>query len=242
MQNYSATFAEKLSLMKILIIGATSGIGHGLWKYYVANGNEVTVMGRRKELLDAMEQTCPELTRAVQCDIADTASFDLGFEKVLQQSQMLDMAIVCSGVGELNPHLNPATELSTIAVNVTGWTNAVDRIYNFFSTQGHGHLVTITSVGGMQPAAEAPSYSASKAFQINYTKSLQNKSKSTPITVTEIRPGLVDTRMAKGEGLFWVMPVDKVVKLIVKAIARKKRLAVVTRRWRPINFLLRHLP
>lgn len=228
--------------MKILIIGATSGIGYGLWKYYVANGNEVTVMGRRKELLEAMKQSSPALTRTIQCDIADATSFDHSFETVIQQSQALDIAIVCSGVGEINRALDPETELSTIAVNVTGWTNAVDRIYNFFTTQGYGHLVTITSVGGLQPAAEAPSYSASKAFQINYTKSLQHKAKNTAITVTEIRPGLVDTRMAKGEGLFWVMPVDKVVKLIVKAIAGRRRLAVVTRRWRLINFLLRHLP
>ena len=59
-------------------------------------------------------------------------------------------------------------------------------------------------------AAMAPAYSASKAYQINYTKALQRKSNGTGVVVTEIRPGLVDTRMAKGDRLFWVMPVDKV--------------------------------
>lgn len=229
-------------LMKILIIGATSGIGHGLWRHYVTLGNEVAVTGRRRELLDDMAHSYPELTYTSCCDIADTASFDSCFENVLRHFGSLDLVIVCAGIGELNPQLDPATELSTIAVNVAGWTNAVDKAYNQLSTQGYGRLVTITSVGGLQPAAAAPSYSASKAFQINYTRSLQRKSKGTPVAVTEIRPGLVDTRMAKGDGLFWVMPVDRVVKMTVKAIARRQRLAVVTRRWRLINLLLRHLP
>ena len=121
-----------------------------------------------------------------------------------------------------------------------GWTNAVDAIYDIFMCQKYGHLVTITSVGGMQPAPIAPAYSASKAFQINYTKSLQLKSKHSGITVTEIRPGLVDTRMAKGEGLFWVMPVDKVVRQITTAISHKRKLRIVTRRWRILNWIIKH--
>lgn len=83
--------------------------------------------------------------------------------------------------------------------------------------------------------------SPSKAYQINYTKALQRKSNGTGVVVTEIRPGLVDTRMAKGDGLFWVMPVDKVASQIVKAIARRRRLAVVSRRWRLANYILRHI-
>lgn len=92
----------------------------------------------------------------------------------------------------------------------------------------------------MQPTPIAPSYSASKAFQINYTKSLQQKSKGSSIVVTEIRPGLVDTRMAKGEGLFWVMPLDKVVKKIIVAINNKNKLKIVTTRWHIINWVLKH--
>ncbi len=123
---------------------------------------------------------------------------------------------------------------------MNGWTNVVDSIYKIFEKQKSGHLVTITSVGGLQPTPIAPSYSASKAFQINYTKSLQQKSKGSPVVVTEIRPGLVNTRMAKGEGMFWVMPLDKVVKEIEKAISKKNKLKIVTTRWRVINWILKH--
>ena len=98
----------------------------------------------------------------------------------------------------------------------------------------------ITSIGGLQPTPIAPSYSASKAYQINYTKALQRKVKGTAIMVTEIRPGLVDTRMAKGEGLFWVMPLNKVVRATVKAIDKNRNRLIIDSRWRLINFLLKH--
>lgn len=226
--------------MNILIIGATSGIGYELWKHYTTTGNTVAITGRRKELLQKQIKDNPDNTVAFQCDIADLSSFDFMLKNVMSKFGHLDLAIICAGVGELNPELELSTELATISVNVNGWTNAVDSIYKIFEKQRSGHLVVITSVGGLQPTPIAPSYSASKAFQINYIKSLQQKSKGTSLVVTEIRPGLVKTRMAKGEGLFWVMPLDRVVNEIIRAIAKNRRLKIVTSRWRIINFLLKH--
>jgi len=226
--------------MNILIIGATSGIGYELWKHYTTTGNTVAITGRRNELLQQQIKDTPDNTVAFQCDIADLSSFDFMLKNVMSKFGHLDLAIICAGVGELNPELELSTELATISVNVNGWTNAVDSIYKIFEKQRSGHLVAITSVGGLQPTSMAPSYSASKAFQINYIKSLQQKSKGTSLVVTEIRPGLVKTRMAKGEGLFWVMPLDRVVNEIIRAIAKNRRLKIVTTRWRIINFLLKH--
>ena len=226
--------------MNILIIGATSGIGYELWKHYTTTGNTVAITGRRNELLQKQIKDNPDNTVAFQCDIADLSSFDCMLKNVMSKFGHLDLAIICAGVGELNPNLELSTELATISVNVNGWTNAADLIYKIFENQKSGHLVAITSVGGLQPTPIAPSYSASKAFQINYIKSLQQKSKGTSLVVTEIRPGLVKTRMAKGDGLFWVMPLDRVVKEIVKAINNNRRLKIVTTRWRIINFLLKH--
>ena len=48
--------------------------------------------------------------------------------------------------------------------------------------------------------------------------------------------------MAKGEGLFWVMPVDKVADQLLRAVRRRRSVAVVTRRWRIVAWLLRHMP
>lgn len=226
--------------MNIVIIGATSGIGRELWRHYVSTDNRVAVIGRRKEEVEKMEEEMPENTVGYACDIADTAAANKMMDAVAVELGMIDLVIVCAGIGELNPGLDVETELMTVRVNVEGWTNCVDRAFNLFCAQGRGHLVVITSVGGLQAAPIAPAYSASKAYQINYIRALQRKAKGSVITVTEVRPGLVRTRMAKGEGLFWVMPVDKVTRAIVKAIGRKRRRLITDRRWRAVNFMLRH--
>lgn len=226
--------------MNILIVGATSGIGKALYSHYISCGNNVAIMGRRKSILDELYAANPSKTFSAQTDISDVKSFNDAFNSIIKSLSTIDLAIVCASVGELNETLDISQELTTLSTNVVGWTNAVDTIYHHFGTIGKGHLVTITSIGGLQPTPIAPSYSASKAFQINYTKSLQAKAKKSAITITEIRPGLVDTRMAKGEGLFWVMPLEKVSKQIIRAIDHKRRLCIVTKRWRILNFVVKH--
>lgn len=74
--------------------------------------------------------------------------------------------------------------------------------------------------GGCCGGGAAPAYNASKAYQINYAEGLRQRAAKSglPLPVTDIRPGFVATEMAKGEGLFWVMPVDRVVEGIVRAI------------------------
>lgn len=226
--------------MNILIIGATSGIGNSLYSHYISCGNHVAIMGRRKNILDEICAANPAYTLAFPVNISNINSFNNAFEEVVKSFQNIDLAILCAGIGELNEPLDIKQELATLSTNVIGWTNAVDTLYNHFEKNGKGHLVTITSVGGLQPTPIAPSYSASKAFQINYTKSLQAKARKTAITITEIRPGLVDTRMAKGNGLFWVMPLEKVSKQIIRAIDTKKKLCIVTKRWRILNYIVKH--
>ena len=90
----------------------------------------------------------------------------------------------------------------------------------------------------------SPAYSASKAYQINYMEALRKKAfkDNGNVLVTDIRPGLVDTAMAKGDGLFWVMPVEKVAKQICNAIKKHKSKAYVTKRWHIIAIIMRFLP
>ena len=226
--------------MNILIIGATSGIGRGLWDTYAENDNNVIVLGRRISLLDEMKEMRPTNTTIYSCDITNHQKLEPLFKDVFDNAKHIDLAIICAGTGDLNPELLPDIELSTINTNVLGWTIAVDSIYNLFKKQGFGHIVTITSIGGLVGEPNAPAYSATKAYQINYSQALRKKSKKDGISVTEVRPGLVNTAMAKGEGLFWVMPVPKVVRQIKKAIKQKKSLVVVTKRWNIISFIMKY--
>ena len=227
--------------MRVLIIGASSGIGKELSLRYTSLGNEVIAVARLKPLLQELAHTNSNI-QVAPCDVADLE----GSQALLTQvfASPIDLAILCSGVGDLNPDLDFAIERPTLDINVIGWTFFADFIYKQFEEQQYGHLAVISSCGGLRGEPMAPSYSASKAFQINYTEALCKKAfkSKLPIVVTDIRPGLVNTRMAKGEGLFWVMPVEKVAVQIMTAITKKKDVAIVTKRWAILHWIMKHLP
>lgn len=225
-------------MKKAVVIGATSGIGRELARRLAASGYCVGLVGRRQALLRRIAAQAPERYRFVAADIAQSASATEALDRLVAEMGGMDICYVCAGTGELNPRLDFELEVPAIRTNVLGWTAVVDWAYGRFERQGGGHLVLLTSVGGMRGSAAAPAYGASKAYQINYAEALRRKSARSGIVVTEIRPGLVDTAMAKGEGLFWVMPVGRVAEAILRAVKRRKRVAVVTRRWRIIDRLL----
>lgn len=123
-----------------------------------------------------------------------------------------------------------------------GFTAVAIETMKFFKHQGHGHLVGISSIAALKGNKDAPAYSASKAYISNYLEGLRKSVSKTSITVTDIQPGLVDTDMAKGDGLFWVAPKEKAARQIFKVIKKKKKHAYITKRWRIIAWILKLLP
>lgn len=230
--------------MNILIIGATSGIGRALFEKYAAAGNHIGIVGRRTNLLEELQKEYPSNTIIATADVTKQDSIAKAIRFILAEQMHIDLAIICSGTGDLNPSLDYALEQPTLETNITGWTFVIDMLYCFFEQQGYGHLVAVTSIGGLRGEPMAPAYNASKAYQINYMESLRKKAYKNKrhIIVTDIRPGLVDTAMAKGDGLFWVMPVKKVANQIITAIRKKKSKAYVTHRWHLLAVINKNLP
>ena len=229
--------------MNVIIIGGTSGIGYGLLKKYAVSGNTVGILGRRKSILKELERCYPSNVITCAADISQQNTLSEAIKFFQLHMQNIDLVIVCSGIGELNSSLDFNMEYPTLLTNVVGWTHVVDVFYNILVRQGFGHLVAITSIGGLRGEPQAPAYSASKAYQINYMEALRKRAyKDGCVYVTDIRPGLVNTRMAKGENLFWVMPVEKVVSQIVKAIKQKRSKAYVTKRWHILAIIIKNLP
>ncbi|MBQ6186705.1 MAG: SDR family NAD(P)-dependent oxidoreductase [Prevotella sp.] len=228
----------------IIIIGATSGIGRALFERYIVEGNNLGIVGRRTHLLDELQHQHPSNTYTATADITKQDEIEKAIYTLHTELGSFDLAIVCSGTGDLNPSLDYDVERPTIDTNVTGWTFVVDTLYHIFAKQGYGHLVAITSVGGLRGEPMAPTYSATKAYQINYMEALRKKAFKAggKIIVTDVRPGLVDTAMAKGESLFWVMPVEKVARQICTAIRRKKSKVYVTKRWHVLAIINKNLP
>ncbi len=230
--------------MNILIIGATSGIGKALFEDYAKDGNCLAIVGRRTHLLDELCRQYPSNTFAATADITKQDEIEQAIRLLYRELGSIDLAIICSGTGDLNPSLDYTIERLTIETNVIGWTFVIDTLYNLFEQQNHGHLVAITSAGGLRGEPMAPAYSATKAYQINYLEALRKKvfKARNKIIVTDVRPGLVDTAMAKGDNLFWVMPVDKVACQIRTAIRRKKSKVYITKRWHVLAVINKILP
>ncbi len=230
--------------MNIIVIGATSGIGKALFEKYVKEENRLGIIGRRTQLLDELKHQYPSKTHTATADITKQDEVEQAISSLQKKLGSIDLAFVCSGMGDLNPSLDYNVERPTIDTNVIGWTFVVDMLYNLFEQRGHGHLVAITSAGGLRGEPMAPAYSATKAYQINYMEALRKKAYKAggKITVTDVRPGLVDTAMAKGEGLFWVMPVEKVARQIYTAIRNKNSKIYVTKRWHLLAAINKNLP
>ena len=230
--------------MNIVIIGATSGIGKALFEKYANENNRIGIIGRRAHLLDKLYQKYPSKTIPTKADIINLNEIEQAINALHKEMEYIDLAIVCSGTGDINATLDYSIERPAIDTNIVGWTFVIDMLYHILEDQGHGHLVAITSAGGLRGEAMAPAYSATKAYQINYMEALRKKAfkNGGHIIVTDIRLGLVDTSMAKGEGLFWVMPVEKVTSQIISAIRKKQSQAYVTKRWHVLAIINKYLP
>jgi len=231
-------------MKKAIVIGATSGIGKGLAELLAGDNYIVGITGRRTELLEKMKAERPSSYFIKTMDVTVNEEVREKLEELAAEMGGLDLLVISSGTGDLNDTLNFGIEKRTIDTNVSGFTCIADWAFNFFEKQKSGHLAAISSVGGLRGNRQAPAYNATKAYQINYMEALRQKAArlKQPVFVTDIRPGLVDTEMAKGEGLFWVSPVDKAARQIVFAIKRKKKIAYVTKRWWFIAIIMKRIP
>lgn len=228
-----------------IVFGATSGIGKALAEKLVADGYKVAVTGRRLEKLQELQEVYPNNILVRQNDIRQAGEVEKVFNDIVYEFGHVDLVIQSSGVGFINPKLLWDKESQTIETNVLGVTKVYTLAYTLFKKQGFGHLVGITSIASLRGSRSAPVYFASKAYQKSYLEGLYIKTKSIKskqVFITDIRPGFVDTAMALGEGIFWMVPLEKATKQIYKAIRKRKRVAYVSRRWILIAWMLKIVP
>jgi short-subunit dehydrogenase len=226
-----------------IIIGASSGIGLALARDLAGRGYRLGIAARRGELL---EKYAAEEPRVAGWKVLDLTKEDAGevFDTLVAELGGVDVVYLSSGVGHLNPDLEWEPEAETIAINVNGFARLACAAMAHFEKQGRGQLVGISSVAALRGAGEAPAYGASKAFVSRYLQSLRFRARKSgkAITVTDVRPGFVDTAMMKAEKPFWVASPQKVAEQIVDAVEVGKKVVYVSRRWALIGWLLRHLP
>jgi short-subunit dehydrogenase len=231
-------------MKKAIIIGATSGIGKAVAEILLQEGYLVVVTGRREDLFPAMQQQFTGRIFCKKMDVQELSTLASICNELVNQMGGMDLLVISAGIGEGNKQLDFEIENDVIKTNIQGFTCIADWGITFFKKQGYGHLVNISSIAGIRGNGIAPSYNATKAYQINYLEGLRlNTVKSGyDITVTDVRPGFVDTAMAKGNGLFWVAPVQKAAEQIVEAIQQKRKVVYITKRWGLIGYFLKIIP
>ena len=231
-------------MKKAIIIGASSGMGRELAKVLVRHDYIVGVTGRRTELLQELQAELADKCHMRTMDIADTMKAITTFNDLVAEMGSVDLVVISAGTGHGTPDLRWPNEKDTIDTNVLGFTAIADTAFNYFVKQEHGHLAGISSIAAIRGGRYAPAYNASKAYICNYLEGLRHiaiKAKL-PITVTDIQPGYVNTRMAQGDRIFWRASTEKAAKQIYRAIERKKPHAYVTRRWRLIAWMIKVMP
>lgn len=230
-------------MKKTIIIGATSGIGRELAKIYASEGGLVGVTGRRQDLLYSLQLEYPNNV-ITQCFDATSPDNVAQLRALIDKMGGMDLLVYNAGYGEVSEDLDWAIDQTTTRTNVKGFLDLINYGYSYFLTQGSGQLATTSSVASQRGSSYAPAYNASKAFQSVYLEGLHMKVKKNklPIFITDIQPGFVDTKMAKGNKRFWVASPQKAARQIHRAIEEKKWRVFVTRRWWLIAQLMKWMP
>src|SRR6266545_1281095 len=161
-------------MQKIIIIGATSGIGWELAKLYVQNGDRVGATGRRMELLHKLEQEFPTQVMTECFDVTGEENTQ-HLESLIKKLGGLDLLIYNSGYGDISESLDWKIDKKTTAINVNGFVEIVNYGFNYFANQGIGQIAATSSIASVRGNSQAPAYSASKAYMSTYMEGLHLK-------------------------------------------------------------------
>lgn len=228
---------------RIVIVGATSGIGLDVARLFISRGWFVGVAGRNTQMLDALKQENPSQVYTAVIDITHSDAPER-LSHLIEEMSGMDVYFHSSGIGYNNPQLDETKELDTLRTNGEGFTRMIAAAYRYFRLRKKGQIVAISSVAATRGMGSAPAYSATKRFQMHYLQSIRQlaTTDSLHLTVTEIRPGFVDTPLLR-DGKYPMLMESKIVaQAIVKAVIRRKRLLTFDWRYRLLVAFWRMIP
>jgi short-subunit dehydrogenase len=237
---------------KILITGASSGLGAGMARSFAAKGRDLALCARRTDRLDELKaellQQFPGINIAVAAlDVNDHEQVPKVFAELSEELGGIDRVIVNAGIGK-GATLGSGkvwANKKTLETNLVAGLVQIEAALEMFAKSGSGHLVLISSVLGNRgvPGVKA-SYAASKAGMRSLGESLHAEYLKGPIRVSLIEPGYIESEMtAKSESTMFMVDNDTGVKSLVAAIEREPgRAAVPWWPWGPMARLLRVMP
>ncbi len=183
-----------------LVTGASRGIGRAIAKTLAAQGATVLLGARdAAKLGEAVGEieAAGGRAEAIALDVADRASIDAAFAKLLEAHGRLDHLVNNAGITRdtLVLRMKPEDWEQVLDTNLGGAFYCIQAALKPMLKQRSGRIVNITSVVGLTGNAGQANYAASKAGLIGLTRSVAREVASRSITVNAVAPGFIETDM-----------------------------------------------
>ena len=236
---------------RAIVVGASSGIGAEVARQLAAGGCRVALVARREDelarlaaTLGAADDGTPRAL-AYPHDVTRPEDVPALFQQVCRDLGGLNLIVYAAGILRRIGAEEYAFEKDreTLEVNVLGAVAWLNEAAQRFGRAGTGTIVGISSTSGDRGRRGYPVYCASKAALDTYLESLRNRVGRRGVTVVTVKPGPVATPMTAGmTGLPFMISADEAARRTLAAARRGARTAYVPPRWRPIMFVIRHIP
>lgn len=188
-------------MRRILLTGASSGLGAGLARSYAGPGIELGLVGRNGARLEAVAAECRAagaITRTGEFDVADPRPLG-DWIAAWQATAPIDLAVACAGTSAGPAAIGQAEGLvlatRQVRTNLLGCMNTLEPLLPAMIAARAGHVAVVASVAGYRGLPYSPAYSASKAGVRAYGEALRALLRPAGIAVTVIVPGFFDTPM-----------------------------------------------
>lgn len=221
-------------MKRVVIVGASTGIGYAVAEALASRGVKVGVAARRTETLEKLKEKYPGFVEYKAIDITKKEA-SVRLKELIDVLGGMDIYFHVAGVGFDNPGLNPEREVWMTETDVCGFARMISTAYDYFRDNGgKGQIAAVTSVAGTKGIGVMSAYSASKKFDQCYLNALEQLSHEDglDISFTDIRPGWVRTPLIpEGKEFPMEMTLEYVLPKVIKAIVKKRRVAVIDWRW-----------
>jgi NAD(P)-dependent dehydrogenase (short-subunit alcohol dehydrogenase family) len=233
--------------MKVVISGASSGIGLALARYYLERGATVAAFARRGELLQQLSLQFPDKFFPYTLDVRDGAAIGVAAHDFMTRVGAPDIVIANAGVsiGTLTRHAEDNDVFRDVMdINVLGAVQTFQPFIDKMRESGRGRLVGIASVAGFRGLPGAGAYSASKAALISYMESLRLEMRSSGVKVVTICPGYIRTPMTdiNPYPMPFMLEVDDAARRFARVIERGCSFKVVPWQMGLLGRVLKLLP
>lgn len=187
-----------------IVTGASSGIGAIYADRLARRGHHLILVARREDRLQALAQRLRiehgREVEVVAADLADAAGLQR-VEALLSAERDIGMLVNCAGLGALGmaAQVDAGQVDRMVLVNIHALTRLSLAAARRFAARGRGTLINIGSILAVMPVPGAASYSASKAYVLNFTRSLQAELASSGVMVQAVMPSLVRSEFFGGK-------------------------------------------